>query len=474
MRLNIAFVFYITMVSLVVSSCNFSPKYIRDISLFSQKKDYDNALQEKLSANELVNWWDRLKDPLTSKLIKKLLSQNLTLKEASERVIQAREFSIIQGATKIPTVNLDNGASRSFATVQSPISGEQKKQYTNKFNANLNVSWQIDLFGKLKSARESAEANELAAEYDLQGITQTLIADLVNKRVSIYLNSKLLQLSRENTKNAEKLYLATKKRYELGARNIKLANLYMAKENYESSKKDIYQYERLVADEIYKLDVLLGQTPGSIRKSSLTRKIQLPASINTSGVPLQLLDRRPDLKSAEIKIVAANADIGVAVADLYPNLLINSGIGYSSDKVNNLFISENMSGSILGQITTRIFAGGALKSNIKIKESKARALSASYSNKILSAIQEVESNLKTENKSLLDYKTQKSSLKLFERTEKQMGVRYIRGIESLNKLLESRKKTYNAHKLLIASEYKLWQSRIALYLSLGGDWLEKN
>ena len=301
-----------------------------------------------------------------------------------------------------------------------------------------------------------------------------MIAELVYRRVSIYLNNKLLQLALENNKNAKKLYLTTKKRYELGSSSIKLADLYLAQENYESSKKDIYQYRRLVADEMYKLDILLAQTPGTITKASLVRKINLPKSTIDVGVPMHLLDRRPDLKSAEIKIVAANANIGLAIADLFPNLLISSGINYNSDNLSNLFVSENMSGSILGKITTKIFAGGALKSNIKIQESKARELSLNYSNKILSAIGEVESNLKAEQENMLDYKAQKSSLILFERTQQQSDIRYLRGVGSLSKLLENKRKTYNAHKLLIASEGSLWKSRIDLYLSLGGDWLGKN
>ena len=465
--------FYIVAVSLIVSACNFTPKYTRDTSLVAPKKEYENALQKKLSVSELTNWWDELGDPLTSRLVKTLIKQNLTLKEASERVIQANEAAQVKNAERIPSLILENGASRGFSTVQSPIDGSKKKVFANNYSTELGASWQIDLFGKLKSANNAAKANALATEYDLQGITHTLIAELVKRRVSIYLNNKLLQLAQENTKNAEKLYISTKKRYELGARNTKLADMYLAKGNYEASKKDIYQFRKLITNDMYKLDVLLGQTPGTIKRTSLVRKIQSPKNINISGVPLQLLDRRPDLKSSEIKIVAANADIGVAIADLFPDLLINAGVGYNSSKVNNLFVSENMSGSVLGKITTRIFAGGALRSNIKIKKSKAKELSISYANKILSAIQEVESNLKADNENMLEYKSQKSSLKLFELTEKQSNTRYIRGVVSLNRLLETRARTYNSHKLFIESERKLWQSRLALYLSLGGDWLGK-
>lgn len=465
---------YIMIACIVVSSCNFSPKYVRDLSIFKEKKEYKNALQKKVSTENLANWWDRLNDPLTSKLVKKLLAQNLTLKEASERVFQAREAASISGAGKIPNVTLDNSASRRFTTVTTLPDGTKKRVYSNSYTTDLGVSWQLDLFGKIRSANDAARANALAAEYDLQGITQTLIAELVYRRVSVYLNNKLLQLAQENTRNAKKLYITTKKRYELGSFGIKLGDLYIAKENYESSKKDIYQFRRLVADEMYKLDILLAQTPGTITKAVLARKIHLPKPINAVGIPMQLLDRRPDLKSAEIKIIAANANIGVAISDLFPDLLISSGINYNSNKLSNLFISENMSGSILGKITTKIFAGGALRSNIKIQESKARELSLNYANKILSAIGEVESNLKAEQENMLEYKAQKGSLKLFERTQQQSDIRYFRGIGTLAKLLENKRKTYNAHKLLIASERALWKSRLDLYLSLGGDWFDKD
>ena len=153
--------FYIVAVSLIVSACNFTPKYTRDTSLVAPKKEYENALQKKLSVSELTNWWDELGDPLTSRLVKTLIKQNLTLKEASERVIQANEAAQVKNAERIPSLILENGASRGFSTVQSPIDGSKKKVFANNYSTELGASWQIDLFGKLKSANNAAKANAM-------------------------------------------------------------------------------------------------------------------------------------------------------------------------------------------------------------------------------------------------------------------------------------------------------------------------
>jgi outer membrane protein, multidrug efflux system len=465
--------FPVLLVCFLVSSCSFSPKYARDTSLIEGKKEYENALQNKISVGNLARWWEGLDDPLILSMVDKLLAQNLSLKVASERVIQARLAASISNSAHIPSLVLNNGASRSFTTSVTS-NGVKKRVSTDSYTTDLGVSWQVDLFGKLRSANDAARANALAVKYDLQGITHTLIAELISRRVSVYLHNKLLELATENHQSAKKLYVMAKRRYELGGYGIKLTDVYLAEENYESSNKDIYQYRRLLADEMYKLDILLAQVPGTIKKESLTTKVSLPKPIGDVGIPMQLLDRRPDLKSAEIKIVAANANVGVAISDLFPDLLIGSSMNYRSDSFGKLFSADNMSGAILGKITTKIFSGGALRNNIKIQKSKAKELALNYAEKILKAVSEVESALKADSESTLEYKVQKNSLTLFERNQKYLDLRYSRGVSSFVKLLENKIRMYNAYKLLIASEQKLWQSRINLYLSLGGDWVIKD
>jgi multidrug efflux system outer membrane protein len=422
-------------------------------------------------------WWERLEDPLLNKYVNEILANNLSLKQASERVIQANERLNIQRGPLLPALSADGSARRSFtpvnsiATPSSSAANSSQRFYNTSLNAELAVSWQIDLFGRIKQSINAAEAGFIASQYDREAIQQSLIAELLNRRVAIAINEKLLALANDVSRNQENLYALVKRRYDSGTRGTQLADVYLAEENLRSVQSNIPAFERQLAAETYRLDTLLGYPPGRTNSLESAFSILPPPRDVATCLPVELVDRRPDLRASELRLAAADAQISVAMANLYPSMNLGGTIGVSGNQTNNLFSADQLAGALLFNITSRLFDGGALRANIRLQESEARELSASYTEKILNALREVETALKAEQELEIELGLQQQSVEIIRKAEAISESRYRQGIESLRAYLETQQRRYLIEQNWLRLQQEKWSNRISLYLALGGDWL---
>ena len=364
---------------------------------------------------------------------------------------------------------MEGSAGRSFSNQN--IAPNDDRNYTSSFNAGLNTSWQIDLFGKIRRQTEAANAGFQATVYDRQALIHALIADVLNRRVAISVLKEQRILAEKNADNREKLYTIVDNRYDLGVRQTAATDVLLAEENFKSVKADISLFNRQIAENVYALDVLLGQIPGTSQpQENGFPLIPDPLDIPTC-LPADLLDRRPDLRASELRLKAANANIGVAVADLYPSLNLSGSLGFNSNETNNLFSVQQLAGSVLSGLTARLFEGGALRANIRLRESEAREQTALYSQTILNALAEVETSLKNEREIIEELKSQEESVIALRKAENIAQQRYIRGIITLRELLDIQQPLYLAEQNLLSLQQSMWNNRVTLYLALGGDWL---
>jgi NodT family efflux transporter outer membrane factor (OMF) lipoprotein len=434
----------------------------------------DNNATKKQSP---LKWWERLNDPLLNEYVGILLKDNLSLKEAGERIIQAREKLNIQQGGFFPSLSASGGTTRSFyplnSTGSSSANGSNNRIYSSNVSADLTTSWQLDLFGRIRRSVESSEAVFVASYYDKQALEHSLIAELLKLRIAISINTHLLKLAEETSENQNVIFSIVKRRYNLGTKGTILSDVYLSEENYTSLQADIYKFKRLITDDLYKLDVLLGKKPG-FTKANTEHFSLLPPPIDIAiGIPASLLDNRPDLLASEFRTLAANSNIGVAIADLYPSVTIGGSLGFSGDGSVELFTSDQLTGSLLSNITTRLFEGGSLRANIRVKESLTRELIASYTKKVLEALREVETALKSEKEFISELKYKKLSYTLLKQAEEFTESRYFKGVERLKNYLEIKQRRYHVEQNWLRSQQEKWNNRIHLYLALGGDWLEQ-
>ncbi len=453
---------------LFTQACAVGPNYERPETAASEQQSFINDFYEdkEAKAEGINHWWERIDDRLLNQYVDQLLEQNLELIQAAERVVQARASVTTNTAEFYPSLSANASGSRSFA--RSTTTGE--RVYTNSYNADLSSTWEIDLFGKIHRSVEAADARYLASVYDREALAQSLIADLVALRVEIAVNKRLLDLAKKTVKNRKNLYEFVKNQYELGVQGAGAENLLRAEDSYTSVLSDKHLYERLLADALYRLDVLLGQAPGTTDPLKTKFSMLLPKHNLPVCLPVHLLDRRPDLRTSELRLKAANADIGVAIGDLYPSLGLTGSYGYSGTSTNNLISSDQLAGALLGSLTTRLFEGGALRANIDIQESEARELSAAYAAAVLNAMREVESNLKSEQEILGELKNDRRSVEVLKKAQSIINDRYRRGLERFDTLLDSERDLYAAEQNLLNTQREQWNTRISLYLALGGDW----
>ena len=472
---------HIAVMTIFLTGCAVGPDFIRPETKVQPEDRYLNAtlLSEEASGQSMNHWWERIEDPALNSYVDQLLDQNLQLKQAAERVIQARARVNSTRGGFFPTLGADGSASRSFTpgqTAGNSLGGSftptQSRIYNTSYAAELNTSWQIDLFGRIRRSVEAAEAGYNASLYDQDALTQSLIAELLNRRVSVAVNKQLLDLAQKNLQNRQQFYDLVKRRYDLGASGTSLADVYLAEENFSSVQADVHQFERLLADDLYSFDVLLGQKPGTTDPTQTTFPMIAPPFDAPLCVPASLVDRRPDLRASELRIQAANAEIGVAVADLYPSLNLGGSIGFTGDNnTNNILSADQLAGSILASLTARIFEGGSLRANIRLQESEARELAAGYAESVLNALREVESALKADYELERQLGSALQSVDALRQAEAVSEDRYVKGIQTLQQFLETQQRRYLAEQSYLSLQQVRWNTRIALYLALGGDWL---
>jgi multidrug efflux system outer membrane protein len=183
-----------------------------------------------------------------------------------------------------------------------------------------------------------------------------------------------------------------------------------------------------------------------------------------------LLDERPDLRAHELRLIAANADIGVAIADLYPGFSISGGYGFQSGVLDDLLRSDQIAWSIVSSVTARLFEGGRLRSNIKLQKSEARELAATYAKTVLEALREVEISLVQERETRNEFRAVQDRAYAAWTASRFAKKRYETGLLSLKEYLDVERNALDADIVLALAEQAMWQSRIAIHLALGGDW----
>ena len=217
-------------------------------------------------------------------------------------------------------------------------------------------------------------------------------------------------------------------------------------------------------------DVLLGQTPGTLDLDSEIIAPLPDTPMPPLDVPAALLDRRPDLLAAEFRTASANAGIGVAIADLYPDLTLGAGIGYESSRLEDLFDPTQLFGSIVADLAVRLFEGGRLRAEVDAAEARYAAQASRYAGDVLNAIREVNDALVIESRIREQLDSVSRQVLEAEAAESLARDRYARGIGSLLVVLDTERRRRAAQDLKLLLQGEVWNARVDLHLALGGDW----
>lgn len=470
---------FCALLSLLLTGCTLGPVYERPTTLANSASRYHHAPgnAEKEAPPYPAKAWSRtLSDLLLDTWIDQLLAQNLDLRATAERVIQAREQVRITGGDLWPNARFNGGGSRGFSP--SPLQNNSRL-YNTEANAGLSLSWQVDLFGKVRQAVASANYSALASGENYRALQHSLIAELVKRRADIALLQQELKVQEDIVSSRTRTLDTLSRRYQLGVRGVSVVDVYSAEENVASARAQRSTLEQKLHNTLLSIDALLNQTPGSASETLSTFKRRAPSrsfpALSSTiapipGLPAALLDQRPDIRGSELLSMASNANISVAIANLLPDLTLSANRGFVNDQFGGLLDNSNAVGSIVGLINSRLFEGGRLKAGVRLRESQARESALRYAETVLNALVEVESALVNERLLWDQVNHLERSVSFSRRAEIHAQERYQRGITSLLQLLDVQRRRQSAEQNLLATRRAAWRARVDLHLALGGDW----
>ena len=447
---------------IVLSSCSFGPDFQKPTV-----ETPDSFMYDSLKVDSLTNlkWWDLFEDPVLDTLIVTSLRQNRDLRIAASRIVEARAALGFTKADQYPKIDITAGATRG-----NYFNGIQLSDENSNFYVAAPLSWEIDFWGKFRRATESSRAQLMASEYSLRTVQISLITEVVGVYFQMLDYTKRIEISRETLQSREQSLDIIQQRYDKGI--IPEIDLNQAQIQKEIAAAAIPIFKRFRAKTENALNVLVGKLPGEIEKGIDLEDQMAPPDIPT-GLPSELLERRPDIIEAEYLVKAQNANIGVAEAMRLPAISLTGILGIASDDLSAL-TSGGPAWSLSGTLFGPLFNFNKNIRRVEIEEERTKQALFSYENVVLNAFREVED-------ALIEIQTYKEQIDAKRRqvaaasnAAKLSRERYDQGITSYLEVLETERSWFNAELELSDVKRAYLSSYIKLYKALGGGWVSED
>jgi multidrug efflux system outer membrane protein len=409
-------------------------------------------------------WWELFKDPELQNLIRTALKQNYDLRIAASRVIQAQQQVIITRSNQFPNV----GVGPSVNGVKSPAIPGVFQGYSYIADAlNITASWNPDFWGRYRRATEGARATLRATEWGQRAIVSSLVEEVATDYMQLREYDVELDIEKRSLASRKESLTLTRTLEHGGATSM--VDVRQAEQLVEQAAELIPQTEQAIQQEENAISLLLGQNPGSIPRGLSITEQPNPDDV-PAGLPSQLLERRPDIQEAEQNLVAANAQIGVARAQLFPQISLTGTGGVESIGLGNIFTWSARAWNYTGSATQPIFNAGSLRANVRLSEAQKEQAVLTYKQSIQTAFEQV-SNALIANRKLRDYRAHQEALTEATRDSSNLAqVRYKGGVTSYLEVLTNETNYLAAEIALARARLAERLALVQLYNALGGGW----
>ncbi|MGD0435722.1 MAG: efflux transporter outer membrane subunit [Bryobacteraceae bacterium] len=456
----------------LLSGCTVGPNYKRPaIATPANFRAPDPLPASQAASLADVKWFEVFKDDKLQELIRTALAQNYDLRDAVARVEEARANLGITRSNQYPNFGASgavdiNRLSRNGAT---PIPPELLASQNRNFGeASLNLlSFEVDIWGRLRRATEAARAQLLSAEENRKAVVTTLVSDVATAYLTLRELDYSLDISQRTLQNRQESLDLTKSRQTGGVAT--LLDLRQSEQLVYTAAETIPSLESQIGQTENQIRLLLGENPGEVvRGHSLTEQ-GLPPEV-PAGLPSELLERRPDIRAAEQDLIAANAEIGVARAAYFPTLSLSGALGGQSTQLANLFSGPSSAWSLAPQLTQPIFTAGRLKSNVKLAEAQREHALIQYEKTIQTAFSEV-SNVLIAHQRVRESRIQQEALVFALQDRLRLAyIRYRGGVDTQLNALDADRDTFQAELDLAQIRLQELLTVVQLYKALGGGW----
>lgn len=427
------------------------------------------------NARDVVNtqWWQGLGDPALDALISEAIDANKDLQLATLRVEEFDAKLGIARADGRPKVGYNGLAQRKRYSQEQPGPGTRKDDGSfekatnlNAFEIGTNFSWELDLWGRVRRAKEAASADVMASEDARRAMMLTVVTSVATSYVQLLALDHQLELAQQAEKNRSDALALVQKKYEGGAASkLDVAKARAAMYDVAVAVPDL---ERQVAQLENATSLLLGRNPGPIKRSTLLA-LKLPSV--PAGIPSDILERRPDVMEAEQNLVSANAKIGVAKAEYFPTISLTALLGLGSTEQYDLFNRAAMTNSIGAGLLGPIFSGGRIKGDIREAEAVQKQMLVKYQQAIQTALREVEDSLVFNAKAGEIATAGTQQLAALRDAVQLSEARYEGGQSSFIDVLDAQQDLYDAQDEQVGRDRDTYLALISIYKAMGGGWM---
>ena len=452
----------IAVASLALVACPVGPNYHRPPLDTPEATRGQQGPADEASLADLP-WWDVFRDPALQALVADAIAGSHDLGAAAARVEETRNRIAVARADLFPQVSYEGDATRERAA----IAGLPTNRTFNSFVGTFNLAWEIDVWGRIRRATESARAEYLGAEAARRGVLLTLVSDVAQAYFELLELDAELEITHTTTASFSDTLDLFRRRYAGGIGT--LLEVSRAEAALTQARADIPELERQVVAKENQISTLLGHLPGDVaRGAPLGREGLLP--VVPVGLPSQLLERRPDVVEVEQSVVAANADVGVAVANFFPRLGLTTFYGGQSSELENLVKSGGNVWAVAGSLAGPLFQGGRLLGSYQATSAAWDEAVERYRQTVLQAFAEVSNALVAHDRLARVLVDREATVDALQQSVTLSLQRYTDGIANYFEVLEAQQQLFPAQLDLARTRRDELVAVVTLYRTLGGGW----
>ena len=470
-RVLLHFAFASLFAVVVVVGCSVGPNYKRPA--INAPTAYRRAPTDPsigVSSNSFADqgWWCVYDDPQLKAFIAEALTNSYDIKIAAARVLQAEASARITRSQYFPDLNVGGDIT---STRVSQLSGAfppgLKADRTAGEVFVFSPSYEVDLWGRIRRANEASQAQLLSAEWAQNAVRQTLVADVATTYFQLLALDLQLEIGRASYTSRTNSLELTSSRESGGVASMQ--DVYQAKVLVATAEASIVDTLRQIEQTENALSILLARNPGSIKRGIPLRT--QPFRLNVPpGLPSALLERRPDIRSAEENLIAANADIGQAKAAYFPRLTLTGAYGYQSISLGDLFNPASRTWQFGPSVTFPLFTGGRLQAQVKLAKARFDETLAVYQRTVQQAFREVSDALIAHQRTQEFFQRQSELTQANRDAADLAQIRYDGGVTSYLEVLYNEQQLFDAELLLAQARRDELLSVVQLYQALGGGW----
>jgi multidrug efflux system outer membrane protein len=418
-----------------------------------------------------LKWWDVFKDDKLQELIRAALAANYDLRDAVARVEEARASLGVTRSNQFPQVGASGATqiNRLSRDGQTPLPASALANQNRNFGeASLSLlSFEVDIWGRLRRSTEAARANMLGAEENRKAVVVTLVSDVATAYLHLRELDYELEISKATLATRQESLKLTIDREKGGVAT--LLDLRQAEQLVDMAEQTIPALQQQIEQTENQITLLLGRSPGGIVRGQDFMRQELPPEV-PAGMPSALLARRPDILAAEQNLAAANANIGIAKAAYFPTISLSGLLGGQSTQLSSLFSGPHSTWNFAPHAAQPIFTAGRLRSNVKLAEAQRNDALIQYEKTIQTAFTDVSNALIAHQRVRESRVKQEALVETLQDRTRLAYLRYRGGVDTQLNALDADRDLFQAKLSLAEIRLNELLSVVQLYKALGGGW----